>query len=296
MPIIGGATEQGEIMATQNIHLVIIDPQNDFCDLPASERPLIGGVQQAPALPVVGADADMQRVARLIRQGGAGLSKISITLDSHQRVDIAHPTFWRQGSGEAVAPFTQIRADDVSAGRYLPRQAEALPRVIAYLEALEANGRYVHMVWPVHCEIGSWGNNVHPAVLAACNRWEQRHVRNVAKVVKGVNPWTEHYSAIKAEVPDPQDADTELNQPLLDSLRQADELLVTGEAGSHCVKSTVEHMVENFTPAERQRLVLLSDCMSPVAGFETQYREFLEAMQALGVRCCTSQQWLQARP
>ncbi len=276
-------------MATQNIHLVIIDPQNDFCDLPASARPVIGGMQQTPALPVAGADADMQRVARLIRKGGIGLSNISVTLDSHQRVDIAHPTFWRQGDGETVIPFTQIRAEDVRAGRYLPRQADALGRVIAYLEALEANGRYVHMVWPVHCEIGTWGHNVHNAVRQACNAWEEARTAIVNKVVKGTNPWTEHYSAIKAEVPDPEDEATQLNGVFMDQLRAADLVLITGEAGSHCVKATTEHIVENYSAGNLSKLVLLTDCMSPVTGFEAQYQGFIEDMRGRGLRIAQSQ-------
>ena len=276
-------------MAKQRIHLVIIDPQNDFCDLPAADCPVIGGVQQVPALPVAGADADLLRVAELIRAGGAGLSDISLTLDAHQRVDIAHPTFWRQGDGSAVAAFTQIRAADVRAGRFLPRRAEALPRVLAYLDALEAAGRYVHMVWPVHCEIGTWGHSVHAAVRAAYNAWEEANAAVVNKVFKGSNPWTEHFSAIQAEVPDADDAETQLNAGFLASLATADVVLFTGEAGSHCVRATVEHVVENWPAGELGRLVLLTDCMSAVGGFEAQYAEFLDDMRQRGLRLSTAQ-------
>ena len=45
--------------------LLIIDPQNDFCDLPLSWQPHapLTGYIIAPALPVAGAHADMQRLA-----------------------------------------------------------------------------------------------------------------------------------------------------------------------------------------------------------------------------------------
>src|SRR5512135_3880299 len=115
-------------MARQKLHLLIIDPQNDFCDLPADYRPSIAGVPQAPALPVAGSHADMLRVAALIKQGGAGLTDISVTLDSHQRVDIAHPTFWRKGDGSDVNAFTPILAREVRDGSYQPRDAAALPQ------------------------------------------------------------------------------------------------------------------------------------------------------------------------
>ncbi|MCL2656169.1 MAG: cysteine hydrolase [Betaproteobacteria bacterium] len=269
----------------ERIHLVIIDPQNDFCDLPAACLP---SDQTKPALPVAGAHADMLRVAALIDAAGAGLSDISITLDSHQHIDIGHPTFWRQADGSAVAPFTPITLADVSAGRYMPRLPNALPRVLAYLERLEAAGRYTHMVWPVHCEIGAWGHNVHPAVRAAYNRWEEATLNSVNKVIKGANPWTEHYSAIQAEVPDPADPDTETNAGFIALLRAADRVLIAGEAGSHCVKATTEHLADAFGPNETGKLILLTDCISPVAGFETQYAQFLADMRACGLQTAKS--------
>lgn len=268
----------------KNVHLLIIDPQNDFCDLPASDCP----AGESPSLPVAGAHADMQRIATLIDTCGAAISEISVTLDSHQHLDIAHPTFWQQGAGSAVNPFTQITAADVRNGTYRPRQDDALPRTLAYLDALEATGRYVHMVWPVHCEIGTWGHNVHSGVRAAYNRWEESLLAIVNKVVKGTNPWTEHYSAIKAEVPDPEDEDTQLNAALIAQLQAADMVLITGEAGSHCVKATTEHIAEQFAATDLNRLVILQDCMSPVTGFEAQYQGFLKDMQARGVRIATS--------
>ena len=279
----------------RSLHLLVIDPQNDFCDLPASWRPVdpaTGGTLQ-PALPVAGSHADLQRVAGLIDQGGAGLSAISITLDAHHRLDIAHPTFWRQGDGSAVTPFTQIEAAQVRAGAYLPRDPQSLPRALAYLDALEAAGRYRLMVWPVHCEIGSWGAAVHADVRAAYNRWEERTLGVVTKLGKGSNPWTEHYSAVMAEVPDDDDPATQLNRGFIATLAQADAVYITGEAGSHCVRATTEHIAANLDAAGRARLVLVTDCMSPVAGFEAQYQDFLAAMSQAGVRLATSAQVLQ---
>ena len=265
----------------RNLHLLIIDPQNDFCDLPPSHRP----TQHAPALPVPGAHADMQRLAQLIRDGRRGISAISVTLDSHHRYDIAHPTFWFAQGGAAVAPFTQITAADVRAGRFQPRDPSALPRALAYLDALDANGRYQLMVWPVHCEIGSWGHNVHEDVRAAYNEWEDASLGAVTKIAKGSNPWTEHYSAVMAEVPDDADPDTQLNRQLIASLANADRIYIAGEAGSHCVKATTEHIADQIDPS---RIVLITDCMSPVNGFDAQYRGFLQAMTARGMHTATA--------
>jgi nicotinamidase-related amidase len=274
-----------------NFHLLIIDPQNDFCDLPANYLPN-ERASVAQSLPVTGAHADMLRVADLIDAGKAGLSGISVTLDSHHRLDIAHPTFWMDGEGNAVTPFTEISASDLRAEKFRPRDPQALPRVLAYLDALEAAGRYRLMVWPVHCEIGSWGHNVHADVRAAYNRWEDATLCSVNKVTKGDNPWTEHYSAVMAEVPDADDPDTQLNRDLLSLLDKADRVYIVGEAGSHCVKATTEHIADNLDPAQLSKFVLLTDCMSPVTGFDAQYRDFLNDMTARGLRLSTSREVL----
>jgi nicotinamidase-related amidase len=272
------------------IQLLVIDPQNDFCDVPAAWHPIdpLTGATIAPALPVAGAHADMQRTATFIRTAGVALDEITITLDSHHRVDIAHPTFWRQADGAAVTPFTTLTAAQVRAGEFQPRDADALPRTLAYLDELEAHGRYTLMVWPVHCEIGTWGHGVHADVRAAYNTWEETQLRGVRKVTKGENPWTEHYSAIQAEVPDADDPHTWLNAALIAELDQAETLFIAGEASSHCVRATTEHIVANLPGGHPERVVLLTDCMSPVEGFEAQHTAFLGEMRALGVRLMTS--------
>ncbi len=273
-----------------NIQLLIIDPQNDFCDLPETWQPTdpLSKQRMAPALPVAGAHADMQRLAALIRSSQDALSGITVTLDSHHRVDIAHPPFWAQADGSPVAPFTTISAQQVRDSLYRPKDAAALPRALAYLDELEARGRYTLMVWPVHCEIGTWGNNVHADVQSACNAWEEAHLRAVQQVYKGANPWTEHYSAMQAEVPDASDPDTQLNQALLVELDRADVLLIAGEASSHCVRATTEHIADNLPSGRLGRLILLTDCMSPVGGFEAQAEAFLADMRKRGLQLATS--------
>jgi nicotinamidase/pyrazinamidase len=271
-------------------HLVIVDPQNDFCDLPPAHCPPSPLTQSAtlPALPVTGAHADMLRLASFIRRAMPRIDDITITLDSHHRLDIAHPTFWQTASAGAVTPFTQITAAQVRAGDFAPRQAGVLPRVLAYLDGLEARGRYTLIVWPVHCEIGSWGHNIHADVRAACNVWEDAHWKQAHKINKGSNPWTEHYSAVMAEVPDENDVGTQLNRDLLASLAMAGTIYIAGEASSHCVKSTTEHLVDNLPADSFQRIVLLSDCMSPVGGFEAMQTSFFETMQKRGLVLASS--------
>ena len=264
----------------KNRQLLVIDPQNDFMDISGA------------ALPVKGATADMERLAHLIEAAGVQISEITVTLDSHHRIGIERPALWKTAAdGSDVAPFTPISAADVRAGKFRP--AADSPRVLAYLDSLEAGGRYQLMVWPVHCEIGTWGHNVQDTLRAAYNRWEEMTLRPVRKVFKGMNAWTESYSALQAEVPDLQDPDTQLNTGLIASLDHGDELVIGGEASSHCVRATVEHLAQHLPSGRMNKLVILEDCMSPVAGFEGQAEQFLASMSARGATVTTSGAYLQ---
>jgi len=269
---------------SRNLHILIIDPQNDFCDLPMDYSPgsLSGRSRFSPSLPVPGAHEDMLRVAYIISHSNLGITEISVTLDSHHRIDIAHPSFWMDRNKKEVVPFTQISAADVRAGDYLPRLPGAIPRVLSYLDQLESAGRYQLMVWPVHCEIGSWGQNVHFDVRSAYNIWEGRMLRKVKKVFKGSNRWTEHYSAIKSEVPDIQDKKTHLNIDFLTFLSKADRIYIAGEAGSHCVKATTEDIADYLGPEHVSKLVIITDCISPVSGFEIQQKKFFQDIRERG--------------
>ena len=105
---------------------------------------------------------------------------------------------------------------------------------------------------------------------------------------KGENPWTEHYSALLAEVPDADDPHTQLNVALIADLDRADRIVIAGEASSHCVRATTEHIAANLLGGRPERLALITDCMSPVGGFAAQHDAFFDAMRALGVGLVTS--------
>lgn len=258
-------------MATQ---LLIIDPQNDFCDIPSA------------ALPVTGANADMHRLAGFIDAHGARLSAVTVTLDSHASVAVERTTFWKTGEGRPVDPFTEITAAQVRAGAFLPRDGSLTAQVLAMLDALEAGGKYRLMVWPVHCVTGTWGHNIHDAVSGALNRWELSRQRPVRKVLKGEYTLSEHYGAFEAEVPVESEDNTRFNHKLANALlHDTDLLLVAGEASSHCVAASVEQLLR-FAPdfiGRVPKIMLIEDCMSPVEGFAAAQQAFFARVAAQGV-------------
>nr|WP_298726490.1 cysteine hydrolase family protein [uncultured Steroidobacter sp.] len=256
--------------------LLIIDPQNDFCD-------------RQGTLFVPGAAEDMQRLAGFVHSARSQLGEIVVTMDSHPSVAIERPTFWRRADGQPVAPFTQITHAQVAAGEYAPIDASLRGEVLSYLQALEAQGRYKLMVWPVHCVIGAWGHNIHGPVFDAVGEWERQVQRGAFKALKGQNPLTEQYSAVRAEVPRADDPRTQTDHELIEKCRPRTGLLiVAGEAASHCVSATLEDLFEAFSDEEIRRVVLLEDCMSPVTGFESHARTCLDRSVALGARTLTS--------
>jgi nicotinamidase-related amidase len=258
--------------------LLIIDPQNDFCDV------------EGAALPVPGASADLMRLGNLIARLGDAIGDITITLDSHPSVAIERVTFWRRADDEPVSPFTEITEAMVREGRYAPRDGDLRPQVLEYLRRLEAQGGYHLTVWPVHGVLGTWGHHIYAPLAQRITAWEVHAQRQAAKVLKGTNPLTEHYSAIRAEVPRADDPGTGVNQALIERLRpaQGERLLVAGEASSHCVRATVLDLLQAFDDAQRMRIVLLTDCMSPVRGFEPQTGALFEAAREAGAECMTS--------
>jgi nicotinamidase-related amidase len=261
------------------IHLLVIDPQNDFCDPNGS-------------LFVPGADQDMKRLSALVHRLQERIADIHITLDSHRKVDISHPIWWMDSSGAHPGSFTTITAEELRTGRWTTSRPSLRDRSLAYLEALESNGRYPHVIWPEHCLIGDEGHNIYPALAGAVHEWEDRFAQ-AEYVTKGSNPWTEHFSAVKAEVPDPSDPSTQINMGLVQTLERADTILLAGEARSHCLANTVRDIAQNFSDASFvQKLVLLTDASSDVAGFDTYGDAFLADLSRMGMRTSTTTDFL----
>jgi nicotinamidase/pyrazinamidase len=264
----------------QKVHLVVIDPQVDFCD-------------PAGALYVSGAEADIRRLAQMVRRIAPKLEDIHVTLDSHRLIDVAHPIFWKDSAGKNPQPFTIITAADVEGGRWVPALPGLYRRMLEYVRTLEANGRYPLCIWPPHCLIGSGGHAVMPELRGALQEWEERRFAMVDYVTKGSNPWTEHYSAVAADVPDPSDPGTQINTRFIQTLMDADLVAIAGEAGSHCLANTVRDIAGSFgDDSYIRRLVLLEDATSPVPGFESFQETFLREMTARGMQVTTTGEFL----
>lgn len=256
--------------------LFIIDAQRDFCE-------------PSGGLYVPGAEQDIARLSAMIRRNVDAFDEIHMTLDAHHRVHIANPIWWVDSRGNRPAPFTQIDVEAVETGKWRASNPLYQQRSLEYVRALQRQGRYTLTIWPYHCLIGSPGATVMPELFDALRVWEDQF-SVVNTVSKGSNIFTEHYSAVRADVADPEDPDTLLNTRLLSALKAGGDrpILIAGEALSHCVANTIRDIAHEFDPGEIRRLILLEDATSSVPGFDMLGREFLAEMTGRGMQVSTT--------
>ena len=281
------------------VTLLLIDVQKDF-------HP--GG---SLAIPTAGEDAE--RIAALIRENAAKIDRIVATMDSHQKLHIAHPFFWCRGKNntgdkDRPDPFTIISSEDIENDVWTPREDINLspdlvdPNIfsgtemvkdehgkicikkycIEYAHRLEKRGRFKICIWPEHCLIGSSGHGMVPIVLDAIHEWTARTGRTAEWLMKGQNLLTEMYSALEADVA--VSKETAFNESFHASLLESNRLIVCGQAMSHCVNYTVRDIVDRWPKEKRACIEVVTDCSSAVPGFEAAANTFQQEITKEGVQ------------
>jgi len=187
-------------------------------------------------------------------------------------------------------------------GEFTTNRRGMLPWTLDYLQTLTDNNRYMHTVWPPHCLIGTRGHQIVEPLYESLLNWSTENCGYVDTVTKGSNPKTEHFSALRAEVPDPMSPEeTGINSRFLTTIMQADIVLLAGVAGSHCVANTVRDMADEFfdpndpnNQADEfiKKCVLLEDAISPVPGLEHLQTSFVEDMKKRGMQSTTCADYL----
>ena len=233
--------------------LLLIDMQNDFCHPEGS-------------LYVPGAEEDAKRVAAFIRNNAGQISHITMTQDNHQVKDISHPSFWVDEHGRYPEPLTRISSDDIIKGKWQARFQQ--DHAHQYIHKLEEQGDYPHTIWPEHCLEGSFGAAGNQQVMESVADWARDQGKFYELVRKGTNPYTEHFGALKANVPIAGEPETQLNEDLVARLRGFDRIFLAGEARTHCVAYTLRQL--NAFEDIVSKITILEDGMSNIPGFEEQ--------------------------
>jgi nicotinamidase-related amidase len=241
---------------------------------------------------VPGADQDAERLSEFVNRMSKNLGGVHVTLDSHRSIQIFFESFWVDSKGGHPSPFTIISVDDVEKGRWKCFNPSWQGIALNYVRQLAKNGRYPLCVWPYHTIIGSIGAALVPSFSDAIIKWEKDNFAFVDYVTKGSNVMTENYSIYKADVVDPADSLTMPNTDLLAILQSADEILIAGEALSHCVANSVTDICTDFGEENIKKIVLLRDTTSNVTGFENLGNDFVKNMSKRGMRVTTSVDYL----
>ena len=121
-------------LSSSKTTLLVIDPQNDF-------HP--GG-----SLAIANANEDAGRIAKLLKTNAPAIDDVIVSLDTHQKMHVAHGLFWVNEAGEHPAPFTPITEADVTAGVWKTTDPKWQTWGLEYVQKLEANNRFVLLIWP----------------------------------------------------------------------------------------------------------------------------------------------------
>jgi len=230
--------------------LVVIDLQVDFMD--------------DGALPVPGAYEDVKRLTRWMYQNLSGITKIAVSLDTHVPHQIFHPCWWVDEKGINPPPYTVITLEDLDKGRWKavfnPDESRE------YLIGLKEYGRLDLIIWPYHCIQGTKGAALEAQFANMLYAHEAARKSVPIHLVKGTDPLSEMYGIIKPEF----DRNNLANLSFLNLFEEYDQIVVAGQAKTHCVLRSVQQFFEHYRGRQDvlKKFFILEDCMSPIPGFD----------------------------
>lgn len=257
----------------RRLHLLLIDTQKDFC-FPQGTL-YVGGRSGN------GAVEDSDRIARFIYRNLGVISEVTCTMDTHFPHQIFFPSFWIDADGAPLTAHRPIASREVRAGSVKPNPAIAswlcggdytwlCKQAEHYCSELERSAKHALYLWPPHCLLGSDGHALAGVIQEARLFHSFARSSKAAIELKGDNALTENYSALSPEVMSRHDGAPLLhrNAPLIEALLESDAVVIAGQAASHCVRSSIEDLLEEIRRRDERlarKLYVLEDCMSSVA-------------------------------
>jgi nicotinamidase-related amidase len=256
----------------QNIHLLLIDLQKDFC-FPQGSL-FVGGRSGK------GAIEDNIKIAQFIYRNLGNIKNITKTMDTHFAFQIFFPSFWMDQDGNMLNPHTIITTDLIRESKVKPNPAIAswlcngnyswlLQQCEYYCDELEKAGKYSLYLWPFHCMFGSDGHAlsgiIHEATLFhSLVRGVQNNIE-----IKGGHPLTENYSIFKPEILTRFDGKplAQKNVSFYKTIINSDKIIIAGQAKSHCDAWTIKDLIDEIKaqdPTLLDKIYILEDCMSSV--------------------------------
>ncbi len=306
--------------AKRKVHVLAIDNQDDF-NKPQGSLFVAGRSGR-------GAIDDDIRFAQWVYWNLDRITDMTFTLDTHFAYQIFFPSFWVNAQGSQLLPHSLIvlSKDEkhlVNMGldgkviheNVVPDPAITqmvtgtdnypwlLQQCLHYCRELAKVGKYTLYLWPLHCIMGSSGYKLSGVVHEASlfHAFVRRTQSN--REVKGGNPLTENYSIFRPEVLSRWDGKPlgQKNTRLVQTLLDADVIVMAGQAASHCVKSSIEDFLFEVKLKDEslvKKVYILGDCMSAVtvpdgkggfvADFTPQAEAALEQFRQAGMHVVKS--------
>jgi nicotinamidase-related amidase len=283
----------------RRVWLLLVDVQNTFC-IPGFELFVAGRSGH-------GAVEDNVRLCEFIYRNLGLITHISATMDTHLSQQVFHAIFFVDNKGNHPAPYTNIQASELKAGKWTFNPALApnfgitpeygQEMMIFYAETLEKRGKYALTIWPYHAILGGIGHALVSAVEEAIFFHSMARLTQPSFEVKGDRPFTEHYSVIGPEVTRGPKGEVlgEHNPKFVNRLKDVDALVIAGQAKSHCVAWTISDLLYDIRKVDETlagKVYLLEDCTSPVvvpgADFTEQADEAFKKFARAGMHCVRS--------
>lgn len=241
--------------------LLIIDPQNDF-------------MEGIGSLAVPGSKGDIERLTKFIYQKMDTITQIMCSTDTHSLAQIFHPCWWIDKDGNNPPPTTIITSADVENGTWTPVFSPV--NSIKYLKGLEEGNKKKLMIWPYHCLEQTNGAKIESQLANMIYFHSSARKTKSVFIRKGDRPLTEMYGIIKAEF-DPGNG-AFLNIAVLNAIDRFDEILIAGEAKSHCLLESVKQILEHYEDRLEitKKITVLEDGTSSIPGFEDETELFFE--------------------
>ncbi len=255
-----------------NVTVLPIDMQRDFCN---RDGPLFVAGRSGD-----GAVEDSKRACSFIYRNLDIISHIVPTMDTHFAWQIFFASMWMDRDGQPCQPMTSISINDIQTGKFVVNPAMAgiicngnirwLQDYVAhYCQTLADEDKYELFLWPEHAMLGSLGHALTGVMHEASMFHAYARSSQSDREIKGGNPLTENYSVLRPEVLKRHDKKTHAqeNTKFIDRLITSDAVIIFGQAGSHCVPSTIADLffeIKAVDPKLAKRVWLLEDCMSSV--------------------------------
>jgi nicotinamidase-related amidase len=192
------------------------------------------------------------------------IDRIKVSLDTHSYNQIFYKSWWQDTNGNHPDYFTIINKNS----KFKPIFHEK--HSIDYINYLEKTNKEL-IIWPYHCILGTYGHNIEPNLENILSYFSLVTKKKVEKITKGSNPLSEMYGIFKDEF---SSENTTMDSILAKAYGKYENIIIAGEAKSHCVLETVKQLCEFYKFKDfNSTIFILEDCTSSINGYEEKTNE-----------------------